>query len=260
MTRDQLECRVRHLTTYAVGSTLLFLMFAVASFGPEQIAEWKKVVANTAEVDTLRVGHIKAERLDIVEPDGQLDLVMANTKRIPGVIVEGEELIDHREGKGIAGMIFYNAEGTEMGGLAFHSSRDRGGYEAFGHFAFDQYNQDQVVALSYRGTDSTRAAGLTVWDRPTSITIEDVVEAVKTRRSGTQDSTRLVRARRILQQTREETATRVFVGSENQAAGVHLYDTEGRERIRMVVDSLDRPQLVFLDKEGNVIKRFMADE
>ncbi len=30
--------------------------------------------------------------------------------------------------------------------------------------------------------------------------------------------------------------------------------------IRMVVDSLDQPQLVFLGEDGDVVKRFMADE
>lgn len=260
MTQDQLERRVRYLTTYAVGSTLLFVVLAVAAFAPERIAEWKKVVANTAEVDTLRVGQIKAERLDIVEPDGKPALVMSNTKHLPGVVVEGEELIDHREGEGIAGMLFYNAEGTEMGGLIFRSERNPSGYESFGHLSFDQYNQDQTVTLTYHGTDSTRSAGLRVVDRPTSVNVEQMVEALETQRSGAQDSARVAESQRVLQQAREETARRVFVGSENQAAGVHLYDTESRERIRMVVDSLDRPQLVFLDKEGNVIKRFTADE
>lgn len=74
------------------------------------------------------------------------------------------------------------------------------------------------------------------------------------------DSARLDRARVVIDQTRAETNFRVFVGSEDETAGVHLHHTQGRERIRMVVESVDRPWIVFLDVDGDVVRRITAEQ
>jgi uncharacterized membrane protein len=260
MTFDQLERRVRFLMIYAVCTTLFVVGLAAAGAHSSTTALAGRTATASTPVDTLHAVHIKAERLDIVEPNGKLNLVMSNARLIPGAIVRGEERLDHRKGQGIAGMIFYNADETEMGGLAFQSSTRPDGYETFGKLAFDQYNQDQVVTLAYAGTDTTSSAGLHVWDRPTSVTIEDAIEAVKVMQGTRSDSTRLARAQAVLAQTQAETAFRVFVGSEDQSAAIRLHDTKGRERIRIAVDSLDQPQIVFLDANGRVVQRLLPEQ
>lgn len=58
MTQSQLERRVRYPTTYAVGSTVVVLVIGLTAFSPQRITEWKEVLANTAQIDTLRAGHI----------------------------------------------------------------------------------------------------------------------------------------------------------------------------------------------------------
>ena len=58
---------------------------------------------------------IQVHRINIIEPDGTLRMVISDRERLPGVIVKGKEFpkVD-RPG---AGLLFYNNEGTENGGF-----------------------------------------------------------------------------------------------------------------------------------------------
>lgn len=60
---------------------------------------------------------IQVHRIDVVEPDGTLRMVISNRDRLPGVIVKGKE--SPKVDRPGAGMLFYNNEGTENGGLVF---------------------------------------------------------------------------------------------------------------------------------------------
>src|SRR5690242_10450551 len=58
---------------------------------------------------------IQVHRINVVEPDGTLRMVISNKARLPGVIVKGKEFPPRDRPQ--AGMIFYNDEGSENGGL-----------------------------------------------------------------------------------------------------------------------------------------------
>jgi hypothetical protein len=73
------------------------------------------------------IDEVTVHRLNVREPDGTLRLVMANRDWMPGVIVRGTEA--PRRDRPQTGMIFYNDEGTEIGGLIFSGHRDATGFE-----------------------------------------------------------------------------------------------------------------------------------
>jgi len=80
-------------------------------------------------------------------------LVISDKSKAPGIIVKGKEY-PHPDRKS-AGMIFYNDEGTENGGLIFGGDRSEDGTKhSSGHLSFDAYEQDQAMAL-----DSTQSGG-----------------------------------------------------------------------------------------------------
>lgn len=62
---------------------------------------------------------IQVHRIDVVEPDGTLRMVISNKNRLPPVIVKGKEHPEFGEPRPQAGMLFYNDEGSENGGLIF---------------------------------------------------------------------------------------------------------------------------------------------
>lgn len=105
-----------------------------------------------------RFDEIDVERINIIAPNGTPRLVISNAEKAPDVIINGKTY--HRSGSNEAGMIFYNEEGSENGGMGF-SGRTRDGHvTASAGFMFDQYGQDQTVGLTYDEQDGRRSAGL----------------------------------------------------------------------------------------------------
>lgn len=249
-TIDDLNERVRFLEHRAARDKRILIMLAV-------LIPLFALTAFRAVQQKQRFAEIDVERINIVEPDGRLALVIANTRRLPGPLWRGRELSKSLSAgrDGSAGLMFINSEGTEVGGLAYRTAVTDSGYSAHAILTFDQYNQDQVVGLHYFDRGTSRSQGLSVWDRPTNVTMGEVTTLfeARTRLSGlARDSVQ----RRIdaLARSGGFGAHRVFLGSEDRTAGVRIMDTAGRERIRILVDSTNVPRMEFLDDQGRVVR------
>jgi hypothetical protein len=198
-----------------------------------------------AQTGRQRIAELDVERLNVVEPDGQLVMSLANTMRLPDPLLGGKTLETGRNGPGI---IFFDGKGWEVGGLTY-GTRANGG--ATGHFSFDQFHNDQVVYMQYDDNGSTnKRAGLFVMDRARTPTLDEIV-----RLRGEQASASAERKAAIDAQLRGTAAQRVFVGAENETAMVRLRDRQGRERIRLAVDQQGAARLEFLDAAGAVVER-----
>jgi len=55
---------------------------------------------------------IDVKRINLVEPDGTIRLVISDKSKFPGLIVKGKEYTQDRQ---TAGMLFFNDGGTENG-------------------------------------------------------------------------------------------------------------------------------------------------
>lgn len=135
---------------YGAVSSLAFLVLVASAF--------------TAIRHRTVFGTIDVQRINVVEPNGTLRMVISNMARFPGVIVKGRQYPLRRY---TAGILFYNDEGTENGGLIFggHEHAD-GTVASYGHLSFDRYDQDQAISLGAiqgRTGESTRLAFI---DRP----------------------------------------------------------------------------------------------
>lgn len=233
------EIRVLRLTTF--GSLLLSGSLLLTALAPERREARLKV--------------LEVERINVVQPDGKLAMVIANTPRLPGIIHDGKETPSERRA---SGMLFYNGSGDEAGGLIYSSQqRPDGGYTAGANLTFDQYRQDQVVQLTYQDQNARPAAGLLVTDRPTHITTTEYLALRDRARSATgAERERLEQELRAREEAGEFWAQRIFVGSLNRSAMVRLKDTRGRTRIRLVVDSADVARIEFFDSAGKVVRTF----
>jgi hypothetical protein len=241
MTLSQLEREVRTLKIYSALTTVL----AAAALFAAQIR---------AQPRAARFAEIDAERLNIVEADGRVALVLANTQRIPGPMLGGKELPkDLSAGRtGSAGMIFVDAQGNEVGGLVYGARvKADGSYSAESGFTFDQHNQDQVVGFEYDDNGTRRSYGMSVWDRPTKVSIAEMLQAA----AGAPDREARHRKFAELLKQRGDTggARRVFLGSEDRTAALRMSDVAGRERIRLSVDGANAARLEFLDESGKVV-------
>lgn len=135
MNQAGIERRLWFLTVYAIGSApLLLLVILVTAFGDMQQEHFEE---------------IDVERINVNEPDGQPALVIANSRRLPGAVIDGQKLTSR---EGIPGIIFYNSEGDETGGLIFDTEKTDGTLTAFGHLSFGALRvfvgtQDETAAL-----------------------------------------------------------------------------------------------------------------
>lgn len=162
---------------------------------------------------------IQVHRINVVESDGTLRMVISNRGRLPGVIVRGKESPPNDRPQ--AGMIFYNDEGSENGGLIFGGHRNEKGevVDSGGSLSFDKYGDNQIVQLAGVDDKTDRFAGLVVSDQN----------------------------------------RRIWVGRTGDGeAAVELMDSKGKKRIIMKVSNDGVPSLAFLDDQGRVVRELLS--
>jgi len=197
-----------------------------------------------------RFAEIDVERLNIVERDGKVRLVIANKERTPGPVERGVPF-GYGSGRRI-GLIFYNDEGTECGGLCFGSAREGDRYESGAILAFDQYDQDQAIALQQYESDQRRYTGLTVAEYPTELTNKQRAERYEAAGKMADGPAKTEALRRL--ESLEGKARAYFGRAEDGAAVVRLMDPAGKTRLRLRVDASGTPRIEFLDASGKVTK------
>lgn len=161
---------------------------------------------------------VQLHRIDVVEPDGTLRMVISNRARLPGVIVKGKE--QPPSDRPQAGMIFYNDEGSENGGLIFGGRKNERGEveDSGGSLSFDKYDANQIVQLAGVDDKSDKFAGLAVSDQ----------------------------------------ARRIWVGRTGDGtASLSMNGADGKKRILMQVTADGEPSLTFFDAQGNVLQRLV---
>ncbi|MCJ8010129.1 hypothetical protein MUG84_00040 [Paenibacillus sp. KQZ6P-2] len=169
---------------------------------------------------------LDVEKINIVDKEGNLRMSLFNSDRIPDPIIDGKTV----KRSGIipaSGMLFYNNDGDECGGLTFgsrtYTSEDfdgkyAGKTESFATFTFDAYKGDQVTQMYFHeNMVEERMYGYTLYDRPSGV-----------------ERARMDR-------------------SQDGSVGVKLSDSKGQERIRIVIDANDVPILEFLNETGEVV-------
>jgi hypothetical protein len=193
---------------------------------------------------------INVHRINVYEPDGTLRMVISNKARFPGLIIRGKE---YRHPRPQAGMLFFNDEGTENGGLIFSGHKDKDGkiIDSGGSLTFDQYEQDQIVQIEGSYDSNDHFAGLSVFDRPDRPIEKDLQESLKIESMSPAEREKLMAQRA---KSNYYGAARIKVArTDDGAAGISLRDAQGRTRIVMQVSKEGLSSLKFLDADGKVL-------
>jgi hypothetical protein len=169
-----------------------------------------------------RFDEIDVHRINVREPDGTLRMVISNHARLPGVIMRGKE--NPPDERPYAGMLFYNDEATENGGLVFGGHRNANGevVDSGVSLSFDRYGaSSQFVQLAGVDDSKNHIVGLILSD----------TDAASNRR-------------------------RVVIGHDREGvASVSLMDRNGRKRIVLQVTPDGTPSISFLDADGRVVNQ-----
>jgi len=232
----------RFLTIY---SGVLTLAFALALF------------TGAAKSRKTSFEEIDVQRINVVEPDGTVKLVLSSKALFPGILYKGKEY-PHPNRK-TAGILFFNDEGTENGGLIYGGAKDANGkVSSYGHLSFDQYDQDQVFTIDASEEQGNRSVRLSVWDRP-DYSIAELL-ALQDRIKNMSEDQQKAESSKFFSQ-HESAHPRLFLGkSDNGSVSLRLNDKQGRERLILEVAPDGSPVVRFLDQNGQETGRLPIEK
>ncbi|MGH9363501.1 MAG: hypothetical protein ACRD2T_16445 [Thermoanaerobaculia bacterium] len=198
----------RFLVLYSGLLTVVFVVTVLSASAPPR----------TTAFDEISVG-----RINVVEPDGTLRMVISNHARLAGIIVRGKE---RPFGRPQAGLIFYNDEASEIGGLIFGGRRNEKGevVDSGASLSFDRYEANQIVQLIGVDDKEDKIVGLIVSDSPSG----------------------------------SEVHRRIWLGrGDDGAAALALLDGKGKKRLLMQVAADGETRFSVLDANGNAVKELL---
>lgn len=185
------------------------------------------LVAAKAPDRTAKFETIDAQRINIREPDGTIRLTISNKASFPGAYIKNKEIQHPRD---MEGVLFFNDEGTENGGLIFNGRLSKDGKPSSGvSLTFDRYEQDQQMQLLGIDEAGKHFAGLTFNDVPDGLKYPVFSKEAK----------------------QQYGARRVYLGkAPSQNSTLQLYDAMGKARLELTVTPSGEAKIVFLDANG----------
>ncbi|HEY9256882.1 hypothetical protein [Chitinophaga sp.] len=235
---EKLLKEVRILKIYALTLTIIFALFLFMSFRPD--------------ITHQKFQEIDVERINVVEKDGTLKMVISNKARQHPGMSDGKDLSKRDRSPGI---IFFNGVGDECGGLIYEADKQSAGMV----YSVDQYKNDQVMQLQYSqntsGDKKDRSYGLKIWDQsddfPLSAQIKvfDSLAALKNEAVYEKEVQRMSDAGLLNKE-------RLFIGKTKKGeVGLFIRDEKGKTRIKLYVDKNNKTVIEMLDENGQPVSR-----
>ncbi len=193
--RQSLRRQLRFLRAYAALNTFVLAVLATTAFRQSTAIQ--------------KFDEINAQRINIVDADGTLRMVISNKDRMHPGVIDGKTIDRPRP---VAGMLFFNDEGDEVGGLTFTGREANGTRQANAGLMFDQLKQDQTIGFSYSEGNGRRTAGFQVWDR-SDTRLGDLIDKLNAANRIADKTT----AARVRRQDRRESGDGVTRGRRRQA-------------------------------------------
>jgi len=242
----------RFLVLYSGLVTLAFGVTVISGFVVQSNS------AASQQTDTKNIlDEITVKKINIVEPNGTLRAVLSSSAGFNfGQRAENGPVR-------IAGLMFYNEEGQETGGLVYRGRAIPGGQDADCTLTFDQYRQDQNVYLHHEEKKDAQTFriedGLTINQRPDWTAVKDefgIYEQMQKLPAAQREELQLksVQAGKVF-------ARRLFFGVQRGVqegksyndAGIFIKNKWGRNAIKLYVDDDNKPHFQVFDPLGKSV-------
>jgi hypothetical protein len=235
--RQSIRRELRFLRGYAVINSIVLIVLATAAFRQSSAPQ--------------KFDEITVQRMNVVDANGTLRLVISNKDRMHPGQMDGKVIDRPRP---VAGLLFFNEEGDEVGGLTFTGREVNGARQANAGLMFDQFKQDQTIGFSYTEGGGRRSAGFQVWDR-SDTRLSELIEKLNAANK-IEDRAERDKAIAAVRAAAPPGPRRLFVGKNgDRAATISLADADGKPRLTMTVDPAGNPRIEFLDASGKVVSR-----
>jgi hypothetical protein len=200
---------------------------------------------------------IEAERINIREKSGVLKAALSNSAGF------NEFQRAERGGVTFSGLMFYNEEGQEEGGLVYSGKGAPGGQDADVTLTMDQYRQDQNVYLhheEHKDAQSVRIEdGLSINSRPDWTDIKEEYKIYDEMDKLSPEAKDDLRLKSL--QAGKITSNRLFFGVKRgmkdnvpyDDSGIFIKNKWGRTAIKLYVDGDNKPHFEVYDPLGKSI-------
>lgn len=239
----KLSKKIHFLTGYAIVSTIAFAFILFCSY--------------KANEKRLNVDELTLKRINLVGEDGSLRMVISNeTRQHPGRM-DGKDLPKRDRP---AGIIFFNNEGDECGGIISGVDKKEGVVNSGMSFTMDNYRNDQVVQIlnneTYENGNVEIIRGLIFNEFPLGSNFTTFLNKYEELEK-TKDPQKKEEITKELQN--ESARKRLFIGrNSNDDNGLFLYDPAGKLKMKIYIDKTGNPKIEVIDKEGK-IKTIVSD-
>ncbi|MFY7900086.1 MAG: hypothetical protein ACOVNY_07865 [Chitinophagaceae bacterium] len=222
-------------------------------------------IATTAfnKNERVKFNEIDVERINIVEKDGTVKMILTNVGRFPNGKEKINKLPTNEERKKRSGMLFFNEDGIECGGFIYDGKKMPNGHNAGLSLTYDQYDGDQVMQLltqDYKeGANRFVSSGLMFNDRPSNESQQKMAGLMKELDELGKKDPKAADAKyqEYVKQGLLGGAPRLMLGkSRSENNGLFLFDDKGMPKAMFYVDKQNNAKLDFFDEKGNIIASF----
>jgi hypothetical protein len=221
----QLLKQIRSMKIYLAVSTLVFLSVII------YLVKYN---------DHPRFSELDVERINVMEKDGTVKLVISNDARQSPGRINGKELPARQRS---AGMIFFNSDGDECGGLIYDGNKKGAGMV----LSIDQYLQDQIMQLQYSQENGKKHYGFKVYDRPDN-NMGDLIAKVDSLKK--LDKASYEKGLSELKDSGQLGMDRLFVGRmDDGSVGLFIKDAKGIPKVKLYVDKNGKAKIEITDEK-----------
>lgn len=228
------------LKIYAISLTFILIIFLFSGF--------------KTELNTEKFQEITVERINVVTPDGHPVMVISNSERQHPGMMDGKLMPDRKRPPG---MIFFNEDRDEVGGLIYEGNQKDGAGMVL---SFDQLKNDQVMQLRYvRNENGQQQYGMNLWDRSENFPLTRLLSVLDSLQNhGITNPKEITETIKKMNNGHPVAAERMFTGKNfNDHTGIFIKDELGNERISIFVDKNNVPHFQILDENCTIVKEFV---
>lgn len=236
--KSSIEKKVNFLMAYAIASTMIISFFALSSF---------KNKGNEKRID-----EIIAKKITIIGEDNLPRMVLSNENRQHSGRMNGKESSKRERPSGI---IFFNNQGDECGGLVYQTKEKEGRIISGMSFTMDNYKDDQVVQVLndeyYANGKAYIQRGININQYPTGTNMEDRNNKIEEINKITDEKEKKLRLKELWE--KEGSVNRVFLGrTKGNSSGLFLSGPDGKPKMMIYVDENGNPKIQTFNDKGEI--------
>ena len=232
------DSKVKFLTHYSTFLTIIMGSFMLFSFNKIRKIE------NFEEINV--------KRINIIENDGTTRMVLSNKALQHSGRMDGK---DWEKRERPSGLIFFNDEGDECGGLIYQTKQTKNGLISGMSITMDRYKDDQVLQLSNQETvvngKIVSQRGIHINDFPMDSHITKRTELLKEAQKITNPEEREKKINEIYDRYGERNL--LFLGkTRGNSQGLFLSDSKGQPKMMIYVDEQGNPKIQTFNEKGEI--------